>query len=176
MLDTISHILAPYYMYIKLLHLLAVMVWLFSTAVAYQFYLVPAFKAWRAAPDDDAVLAARNLAIERFDRGVILEHYAFPIILVTGLVLWLISGFGAANDWFLLKLLIIVLVFLPIEIADYHLSHFRGSKRQYRVSGDVDEYERNIRLHWRYLVTVTWPIMASGLTVVALAVLKPQFT
>jgi len=44
-------VLSPYYMQIKLLHLLAVMVWLFSTAVAYQNYLVPAFKAWLAAPD-----------------------------------------------------------------------------------------------------------------------------
>lgn len=93
-------LIAPYYMYIKLLHLLAVMVWLFSTAVGYQNYVVPAFKAWAATPNDEQAIAMRNLAIERFDDGVILEHCAFPIIMLTGPVLWLLSGYGAESDWF----------------------------------------------------------------------------
>ena len=168
--------LAPWYMQIKLVHMLAVMVWLFSTAVGYQNYLVPAFKAWIAAPSDAQAIAMRNLAMERFDRGVILEHVAFPVIMITGPILWVLSGYGANSDWFVLKMLIVFGIFLPIEIADYHLSHFRGSKKRHRLAGDMDEYERNIRLHWRFLVTVTWPIMFFGLFVVGLAVLKPQFS
>lgn len=171
MLDALS----PFYMQIKLLHLLAVMVWLFSTAVAYQNYLVPAFKAWLAAPDDAQVIAMRNLAMERFDKGVVLEHVAFPVIMITGPILWLLSGYGAESDWFVLKMLIVFGIFLPIEIADYHLSHFHGNKRRFRLSGDMAEYERNVVLHWRFLVSVTWPIVFFGILVVALAVLKPQF-
>ncbi|MBV1934142.1 MAG: hypothetical protein KUG59_05605 [Parvibaculaceae bacterium] len=169
-------LIAPYYMYIKLLHLLAVMVWLFSTAVGYQNYVVPAFKTWAATPDDEQAIAMRNLAIERFDDGVILEHCAFPIIMVTGPILWLLSGYGAESDWFVLKMLIVFGIFLPIEFADYHLSHFRGNKRRHRLAGDMEEYERNIQLHWRFLVSVTWPIVFFGMSVVALAVLKPQFS
>ncbi len=167
--------LAPFYMEIKLLHILAVMVWLFSTAVGYQNYVVPAFKAWLANPDDQQAIAMRNLAIERFDKGVILEHVAFPVIMITGPVLWGLSGYGAESDWFLLKLLIVFGVFLPIEIADYYLSHFGGNKRRYRLAGDAAEYERHIVLHWRFLVSVTWPIFFFGVFVVGLAVLKPQF-
>ena len=168
-------LLSPFYLQIKLLHLLAVMVWLFSTAVGYQNYVVPAFKAWLAAPDDAQAIAMRNLAIERFDKGVILEHIAFPIIMITGPILWLLSGYGAESDWFVLKMLIVFGILLPIEIADYHLSHFRGNKRRYRLAGDMAEYERNVVLHWRFLVSVTWPIVFFGVLVVALAVLKPQF-
>lgn len=162
-------------MQIKLLHLLAVMVWLFSTAVGYQNFVVPAFKTWLAHPDDEQAIAMRNLAIERFDKGVILEHVAFPVIMITGPLLWLMSGYGAESDWFVLKMLIVFGIFLPIEIADYPLSHFRGNKRRYRLAGDAAEYERNIVLHWRFLVSVTWPIVFFGILVVALAVLKPQF-
>lgn len=168
--------LAPYYAYIKLVHLLAVMIWLFSTAVGYQNYVVPAFKAWAANPSDAQATAMRNLAIERFDRGVLLEHYAFPVIMLTGPVLWLIAPFGAESDWFVLKMLIVFGIFLPIEIVDYHLAHFGGNKRRLRLAGKMDEYERQILLHWRFLVSVTWPIMCFGLTAVCLAVLKPQFT
>lgn len=169
-------LLVPWYMQIKLVHLLAVMVWLFSTAVAYQNYVVPAFKAWLATPDDAGAIAARNLAIERFDKGVILEHVAFPVIMTTGPILWWLSGFDASSDWFVLKMLIVFGIFLPIEIADYHLSHLRGNKLRHRLAGDTDAYERHILLHWRFLVTVTWPIVFFGVSVVALAVLKPQFS
>lgn len=171
-----TDLLASWYMPIKLVHMLAVMVWLFSTAVAYQNYLVPAFKAWLAQPSDPGAIAARNLAMERFDKGVILEHVAFPVIMTTGPLLWMITGYGAESDWFVLKMLIVFGIFLPIEIADYHLSHFRGNKHRHRLAGDMDEYERNILLHWRFLVTVTWPILFFGLLAVGLAVLKPQFT
>lgn len=168
--------LAPFYPYIKLVHLLAVMVWLFSTAVAYQNYLVPAFKAWMANPSDERAVARRNLAMERFDDGVLLEHVAFPVVMVTGPILWLISGYDAESDWFVLKMLIVFGIFLPIEIADYHLAHFAGNKRRHRLAGDLDEYERQVQLHWRFLVSVTWPIMFFGLAAVCLAVLKPQFS
>ncbi len=47
MLDTVREVLGPWYLYIKTLHLLAVMAWVWSTSVAYAFYLVPIFKAWR---------------------------------------------------------------------------------------------------------------------------------
>ena len=167
--------LAPYYEVIKLIHVLAVMVWLFSTAVGYQNYVVPAFKQWMSTPDDEQAIAMRNLSIERFDDGVVLEHIAFPVILITGTALWLISGYGAESDWFVLKMLIVIGIFLPIEIVDYHLSHFGGNKKKLRLAGKMEEYERNVQLHWRFLVSVTWPIVFFGLTVVSLAILKPQF-
>ena len=167
--------LAPYYSYIKLLHLLAVMIWLFSTAVGYQNFVVPAFKTWLATPGDARAIEMRNLAIERFDKGVVLEHIAFPVIMITGPILWMIAGYGAESDWFVLKMLIVFGIFLPIEIIDYHLAHFRGNKRRHRLEGHAEEYERNIELHWRFLVSVTWPIFFFGILVVALAVLKPQF-
>jgi len=142
MLDALS----PFYMQIKLLHLLAVMVWLFSTAVAYQNYLVPAFKAWLAAPDDAQSIATRNLAMERFDKGVLLEHIAFPVIMITGPILWLLSCYGAESDWFVLKMLSVFGIVFPIEIADYHLSHFHGNQRRSRLSAATAEYDHMIRL------------------------------
>ena len=64
--------------------LLMVAVWAFSTAVAYRNYIVPAFRAWQREPHNAAAIARRNEFMERFDRGVVLEHIAFPLVLAGG--------------------------------------------------------------------------------------------
>ena len=46
MIGWFQDFLSPYYVYIKFVHVLAVMIWLFSTAVAYTNYLLPVLKDW----------------------------------------------------------------------------------------------------------------------------------
>jgi uncharacterized membrane protein len=172
-LDALQSFLGPYYLYIKAVHLLAMSAWLWSAASAYAFYLVPVFKAWRRNPDDPEVRALRDWAIERFDQGVTYEHIAFPVVLLTGALLYFTAGWSTASGWLALKLLIVAGIFLPIEVLDYHLSHLGGSKQRVRRSGDPEAYERAVHVHWLFLLLSSPVVMVFGLLIVFLAVTKP---
>ena len=173
MIAFLQDAVGPYYIYIKFVHLLFVMLWIWSTSVAFAFYLVPVFKAWRRSPQDEQIVTMRNWVMERFDHGVIYEHVAFPIVLLTGLLLWVVGGWTPTSAWFVLKLLIIVGIFLPIEIFDYYLAHLGGNKRRLRRKGDPAAYERGVRNHWLYLVIVSPAVMVFAVLVVFLTVTKP---
>lgn len=173
MFETLRTLLAPWYLEVKALHLFAVTVWMWSTAAAYAFYLVPIFKAWRRNPQDREVLALRDWAIERFDQGATYEHIAFPVILLTGPLLYFIAGWSTASGWLALKLLIVIGIFVPLEIFDYHLSHFGGNKRNVRRLGDPDAYETAVHRHWLFLLLSSPLVMIFGTLVLVLAVVKP---
>jgi uncharacterized membrane protein len=173
MIEFLQHYLGPYYVYIKFIHLLFVMIWLWSTAVGFAYYLVPAFKAWRRNPNDPQVLELRNWAIERFDHGVIYEHIAFPMILLTGPLLLILGGWTADSGWLVLKLLIVIGIALPIETYDYYVSHFGGNKSRLRQTGDKEVYEIGVQRHWMFLLVSSPPIMVFGMIVTLLAVTKP---
>jgi len=173
MITFLQNTLGPYYQYIKLIHLFFVMMWLFSATVGYVHFLMPVLKAWRRNPDDEGTIAMRDWVMERFDHGVTYEHVAFPMILLTGPLLWILGGWNPASGWFVLKLLIVIGIFLPIEILDYYLSHFGGSTRHLRKSGDEDIFERGVQRHWLFLLFTSPPVVVFGFMVVVLAVIKP---
>jgi len=171
--EPVREFLLPYYLHIKAVHLFFVAMWMWSTAAAYAYYLVPVFKAWRRNPQDAGVLAMRDWAIERFDQGATYEHIAFPAILLTGPLLYFVAGWSTEAGWLALKLLIVLGIFLPIEILDYHLSHFGGSKRNVRRRNDLAAYERAVHRHWLFLILSSPVVMVFIILVVALAVTKP---
>jgi uncharacterized membrane protein len=173
MIAFLQNILGPYYFYVKFIHLFFVMIWLWSTAVGFVYYLMPVFKAWRRNPDDAGVITMRDWVMDRFDHGVTYEHVAFPMILLTGALLWMLGGWNPGSGWFVLKLLIVLGFFLPIEIIDYYLSHLGGNKRRLRAAGDDDAHERGVQRHWMFLLVTSPPIIVFGFTVVLLAVTKP---
>lgn len=142
-------------------------------AVAYSWYVRGAFLNWERNPEDPELVRRRNYAIEQFDRGVVLEHIAFPIILVTGPLLWIATGWSFGNPWLLLKLLVVVLVFVPLEVVDYHLSHFGGNKRRLRLRGDSAGYELAVRQHWLFLRISTPVVVVFVPLVIFLTVVKP---
>src|SRR5262245_44120227 len=129
-MEALREALAPWYLHIKFVHLFAVMAWVWSTSVAYLYYLVPVFRAWRTHPTDPGVIALRDWVIDRFDRGAVIEHVAFPIVITTGPVLYWVGGWDTSATWLTIKLLVVFGLFLPIEFLDYHLSHFSGNKRK----------------------------------------------
>ena len=173
MIDLLRQVLAPWYIQIKFVHVLFVMVWVASTTMAYAYYLVPVFKAWRRNPDDQEIIALRNWAMERFDQGVIFEHIAFPIIVLTGPLMYLVAGWTTAANWLLLKIIIVCVVAIPIEIVDYYLSHFGGNKRRIRESGDAAAYELAVHRHWMFFLVTSPPIMVFAVLVIFLAITKP---
>jgi len=76
-------------------------------------------------------------------------------------------------NWLGLKLLIIALLFVPMEAVDYYISHGGGNKRKIRQTGDMQQYEHMIRYHWRFF-KVTTPLVVIFVPLLFLiAVTKP---
>lgn len=173
MIESVQSVFAPYYLYIKFIHVFFVMIWAWSTAVAYGWFVKGAFLKWEKNPDDPEIIQKRNWAIEQFDRGVVMEHVAFPVILITGPLLWLVAGWNLENSWLLLKLVIVLFVFVPMEAVDYYLAHFGGNKYKLRMRGESEKYERAIRQHWLFLRVTTPVVMVFVPVVVFLAIVKP---
>lgn len=143
--------LQTHYLNIKFLHVISVAMWSFSTAVAYRDYIVPAFKSAGRHPDDPERIARRNWAMERFDKGAILEHVAFPLVLITGAIMFWTGDWSLASwSWFSAKMLIVALIFFPIEVVDYYISHFGGNKAKIRATGNMERYEAMMQFHWLF--------------------------
>lgn len=172
-LESASDQLAEYYIYIKFVHMVFAAIWAWSTAVGYTNYLVPLFRDWQRSPGDAEKARVRNWAMERFDEGAILEHIAFPALIVTGSMLMLAGGWTPDSGWFAMKLVLVVMLFLPIEVTDIYLAHMGGNKQMLREGGQAETYERIVHLHWWFLVVST-PIVAVSITFTFfLAIVKP---
>lgn len=173
MIDAIRESLGSWYLYIKFIHVLAAMMWSWSTAVAYVWYVKDAWEQWAENPSDDILKARRDWAFEQFDKGVILEHLAFPVILITGPLLIILSGWPLVTPWLAAKLAVVLLVFIPIEIFDYWLSHLGGNKTRVRKQNDPQKFDRFIRYHWLFFRVTTPLIVIFMPLVIFLAVVKP---
>jgi uncharacterized membrane protein len=173
MIEFLQSTLGPYYGTLKFVHLMFAAMWVFSTATGYAFYVLPVMKAWRRNPGDVEVVRARNWVMERFDESAIYEHVAFPIVLITGPLLYIVGGWSTAQGWIDLKLLIIVGLFIPIEITDYYLSHFGGNKAKIAATGDAVAYEKGVQMHWWFFLVTTPAVMIYGVLVLYLATAKP---
>ena len=173
MLEALQSTLLPWYTLIKFIHVFFVMIWAWSTAVAYVWYVKGAFLRWEKYPDDPEVVKRRNWAIEQFDKGVVMEHVAFPIILITGPLLYVIGPWNLDFTWLLLKLGIVVFIFVPLEAVDYWLSHFGGNKLKLKQKQQWEQYEIAIQQHWKFLKASTPIIMLFVPTVIFLAIVKP---
>lgn len=174
MIESLHTALGPHYLQIKFVHLVFVSIWLWSTAVAFAYFVVPVMQNWRRNPQDTELAALRDWVFERFDQGVALEHTAFPMIIVTGLLLLVAGGWTSESSWLVLKLAIFIAIFLPLEICDYYISHV-GNKRLIRDSGDEAGYQQAVLTHWWFFLLTTPAIVIFPLLVFYLAVVKPVF-
>ncbi len=166
--------IGPWYPYIKALHVVSVAIWSFSTMVAWAFYLKPALVSARRHPDDPARRARRDDRMDRFDRGAAIEHVAFPVMVITALVMLWMNRVDLARWSFLTaKILVGVLIIVPMEAADIYLSHLGGNKARVRATGDDARYEQVMEWHWWFL-RITEPLVLILIpTMFVIAIAKP---
>lgn len=173
-MEQLHALLLPWYLEVKFFHLWMVAMWAFSTTVAYRNYILPAFRAAFREPDNPRAIARRNDAIERFDRGAILEHMAFPLVLLSGILLVWLGGWSWSEiNWLTVKLGVVLVVFVPMEMVDYYISHLGGNKRKIRLSGNDVGYERMIWFHWQFFRVTTPLVIVFVPMLFYLAVTKP---
>lgn len=173
MLEAIRTTLAPWYLYLKFMHLLMVMIWGWSTMVGYVWYVCSSYLKSKRNPEDVELKRRADWALEQFDRGVVLEHIAFLLTLVTGLLLFVTGGWTIESSWLSFKFLIIGVIFIPMETLDIWLSHFGGNKYRIRMQGDPEKYERMVRFHWKFFEIVTPLVFIFIPVLIFLAVVKP---
>lgn len=173
MLASIEAFVGAHYIWFKFIHMLFAMIWVWSTSTAYVNYVVPVVREWLKNPGDPDTIRMRNFAMERFDDGVVLEHIAFPVLLITGPMLMVAGGWTTEDGWLAVKLALVIGLFIPIEAVDYHLSHFGGNKERVRCTGDDAAYERAIHRHWWFLVVTTPVIAIFAIGTLFLAIVKP---
>ncbi|MCW5828839.1 MAG: hypothetical protein KIT79_05940 [Deltaproteobacteria bacterium] len=164
---------APYYLYIKFVHVCAVTLWAWSTSVAFYWFVRQAHLDWRRNRSDAELRRRKDWTLEQFDRGASIEHIAFGVAIVTGLMMFFAAGWGLDRRWLLWKLAIVVLIFIPMEILDIWLSHMGGNKEKTRLAGNPDRYESLVRFHWQFF-RVASPLVAVFIPVLLfLAIVKP---
>lgn len=176
MYETLQQFLAPYYLYIKMVHVPFAFLWFFSVFIGYSHYLVPVMQAWRRDSSDPGLTLMRNWAFERFDEGVSVEHVAYPMVLLTGVLLFIAGGWGPQSGWLMLKLAIVIVVTLPMEGIDYYISHLNGNKRYLRDKDgepDWERYEAALHRHWWFFLVTTPMIGLILVSVLYLAFTKP---
>ncbi len=173
-MDDLRLALEPLYFYLKAIHVVSVSIWSFSTAVAWVFYLKPAFLASRRNPEDSVARGRRDDFMERFDAGASLEHVAFVVMVLTALALIWLRDVNLTHWSFIpFKFWIGVAIILPMEVVDIYLSHLGGNKRQIRASGDHDRYEAMMEWHWRFF-RITEPLVVILIpTMFFIAIVKP---
>jgi hypothetical protein len=173
MLEEIRVALLPFYLTIQFVHVLFMAVWFMSTAVAYTWFVQVAFLQSEKNPDDEELKRRKDWVLKQFDKGVSLEHIAFPLLLLTGILLYWLAAWEISLNWLGVKLLIVIFIFVPMEIMDYWLAHFGGNKSYLQKQGDRQRYEKIVRWHWQFLRKST-PIVATFIPVIIfLAVVKP---
>lgn len=173
-MEALQSALAPFYLYIKAIHVISAALWSFSTAVAWVMYLKPALVAAGRSPEDAQAVRRRDEFMERFDTGASIEHVALVIMAVTGLAMIWIREVNLFHWSFIpFKFWIGVIVILPMEVVDIWLSHMGGNKHRLRKAGDRDRYDQVMGWHMLFL-RVTEPLVVVLIpTMFIIAVAKP---
>lgn len=168
-----TELLAPYYFYFKFFHVFFVLMWTMSAVGAYIFYLRATIYEFQERPEDKELERRLVWAYEQFDKTVILEHIAFPIVLLTGLLMFFGSVWSLEHHWMLVKLAIVFGFFVPLEIYDIWISHVLGPRISKNKNADPGAWDEGRALHWKFLKGSSPWIRITVPTVVFLAVVKP---
>ncbi len=159
--------------YIKFVHVVCAFLWGVTVPPAYSVYVKRALAEAQRAPDDRLARERVLWAWDRLDGLVALEHIMWPIVLITGPLLVLGTGWAVTDTWLALKLAIVVFVFIPIEVFDVWFAHFYGagveSRRDTEPAGVVEMREKQRRFY----VFISPIVRLSMVAVFFLAIVKP---
>ena len=147
--------LMVYYPYIKFIHLFSMMIWGMSAVGAYVYYFRSTLFEVKKDPQNIELQRRLIWVYEQFDKTVVLEHIVFSLALITGLLMFVMAGWTTDNSWMLVKLVIVVGFFIPLEVLDVWISHVLGPRISKNRESNVNSWHEGRALHWKFLKTVT---------------------
>jgi len=173
MADAITNFSIDYFPYIKFVHVFFAFLWGLSVPPAYSVFVKNAIRAARANPGDEELQRREYWAWDQLDKLIVVEHIAWPVLIITGPILFLGSGWQLTDTWLMLKLLIIVIVYVPLEAHDIWFTHVYAARAEANKEADPEGYriarERQLA-YFRFIsltVRVTIPVLYF------LAIVKP---
>ena len=146
-----------------------------SAVGAYVYYFRTTLFAAKKDPHNMELQRRLIWAYEQFDKTVVLEHIAFPVVLITGLLMFFMAGWSIDSQWLLIKLVIVIGFFIPLEILDVWISHVLGPRISKHRESDVDGWNQGRALHWKFLKIVSPWVGITIPLVIFLTVVKPAF-
>jgi uncharacterized membrane protein len=164
--------LAPWYLHIKFLHVFCVGIWSFSAVGAFWFVYV-ASRDRRAARGNEELLRRDEWVRWHFNNVVFLEHVAFPLVLLTGGLLFASVSWSLSAGWLALKLAIVLGLFVPMEILDTWLSHFHVPRAMRNKESQPERFKRALRRQDTFLKYSSWLVLLLVPSVLFLALVKP---
>lgn len=149
---------------------------------ALVFWLGPSLGAWlmlmALRKHEGEFTSATHLGYKVFIQMLILEHVAFTVLLASGVGMATLL-FGIDQPWLQWKLLIILLLIIPLEIADIWYGNLKLPQIFSQLNTDGYNKLSSARLH-TYHVYVTRIAMAiippSVLAIMWLVIAKPDLT
>ncbi len=144
------------------------------------FWLGPSLGAWcmlmALRQREGEFTSATHLGYKVFIQMLILEHIAFVCLLASGIAMAALL-FGFAQPWLQWKLLIILLVIIPLEIADIWYGNIKLPQIFAQLNAQGYDKLSSARLHI-YHVYVTRTAIAvipvSVLAIMWLVIAKPH--
>ena len=172
MLSEIHDWLAPHYLTLKFIHLFFVMLWGFS-AIGGFWYLIVANREYAKNRNDEEMRRRKEWAQWHFNNVVVLEHIAFPLVILTGVTLFWVSDWPLDGNWLFWKLVVVLGIFIPMEVMDTWLSHWHSPRAMREREANPQGYRAATRLHNRFLDISSWVVLFLVPGVIYLAVVKP---
>jgi len=160
--------------YIKFIHIVSVFLWGFTVPPAYSVYVKRALADASAQPNNKEVEGRLAWAWDRLDYLVAVEHIAWPIILITGPLLLLGSGWAIATPWLEIKLFIVVFVMIPIEAYDTWMSHAYGAVADHNRTNDPKGLQQMRNDQARFYAFISPIVRISMVVIYFVAIVKPM--
>ncbi|MDH4017529.1 MAG: hypothetical protein OEV20_09325 [Actinomycetota bacterium] len=161
---------------IRFVHIAAFLGWAGPAMGASWFVYVAGWER-RKRPEDGELLRRERWVRRQFNLVVALEHLAFATLVVTGLMLmesvdWAYAG----QSWLGWKLLLVFVIFIPMELLDVILSAWFGRAMKpdpEAADSDASTYARAARVQDLFLRATIPPVMIGIPVALYLAVVKP---
>lgn len=122
---------------------------------------------------DEELIRRDDWVRARFNTILKVEHTAFPLVIITGVALFILGNWSADSRWLFWKLAVIMLIFIPMEIYDTWLSHFYVPPTIRNKDKNLGAYNKAIIVQENFLKIATPLIAITIPAVIFLAVTKP---
>lgn len=172
-MDWLRELFAEWYIYIKFIHIFFAFLWGLSAPAAFIFYCRTTRAEMQRDPANQEIRRRYIWAMDQFDKVVVLEHIAWPMLLITGPMLYYAGGWGLDSWWLTVKLAIILFFYFPVEIYDVWIAHHHAPPIAARAAQEPKAYDEMRELHWRFIQRVTWGVRLTVPLMYFLAIVKP---
>ena len=141
-MELFNDFISSNFYYIKFIHVFFAFLWGMAVPPAFMVYVGRAIRDYRADPTNAELERRMWWSWDQIDKLIVVEHVAWPVLLITGPLLFLASGWTLGSTWIILKLAIIIIIYIPMEAYDIWFSHYYAAYAEARKEEDPEGYKK----------------------------------